>query len=221
MQHTPSRGFTLIELLTVIAIIGMLATILLVSVTGARDDAKEAAVLAQVKSAQIAISRCLFKNKVMYCRYPSFTWSTYHGVGECGGGDASAIWYWGIPSEDGRRTSSFFSNTPLCGANMALYTDTGTGDSTMGYWPDVRKYGFRYGAYAGSNVNNGQFAFYVFQETSADKRVVFCCTQKGCSRSEKSVSAGELSFYNNDPTSFSQSNFCRTEAAGGGTFTES
>jgi prepilin-type N-terminal cleavage/methylation domain-containing protein len=78
------RGFTLIELLTVIAVIGLLATVLLVATGGVRDDAKEAAVLAQMKSVQTAMTRCLNKGKVMYCGGATYdqNYGGFNGPGE-------------------------------------------------------------------------------------------------------------------------------------------
>lgn len=53
-----SRGFTLIELLVVVAIIGILASVVVVSLSGSRTPAKEAGALSALRSAQIIAVVC-------------------------------------------------------------------------------------------------------------------------------------------------------------------
>lgn len=50
------RGFTLIELLVVIAIIGLLASIVMVSLSGAKTKSRDARRQADIKSIQLALS---------------------------------------------------------------------------------------------------------------------------------------------------------------------
>jgi type II secretion system protein G len=54
MRNT--RGFTLIELLVVIAIIGLLASIIMVSLSGAKSKSRDARRQADIKSIQLALS---------------------------------------------------------------------------------------------------------------------------------------------------------------------
>ena len=77
------RGFTLIELLIVIAIIGVLATIVVVNFSSSRQKSRDAKRLADMKNVQTALDMYLDKNGV----YPS---PDAAGESWCGGWDSSS-----------------------------------------------------------------------------------------------------------------------------------
>jgi len=66
------RGFTLIELLVVIAIVGMLSSIVLVSMSGARKKARDAKRIADMRQIVSAMEMCLDDpscgGREVYCR---------------------------------------------------------------------------------------------------------------------------------------------------------
>lgn len=87
-----SRGFTLVELLTVIAIIGILASITIVSLSGARERARDAERISEV--GQIALAAELYYDA---CKeYPS---SLSTGASNC-------------PGSSGVTFGDFMSNIP-------------------------------------------------------------------------------------------------------------
>ena len=68
------KGFTLIELLVVISIIGLLASIVVASLGGARKSGRDAKAKAEIRQIQTAIELCY--NRLTPGAYPDFTGST-------------------------------------------------------------------------------------------------------------------------------------------------
>jgi type II secretion system protein G len=65
-MNTTSKGFTLIELLVVVAIIGILATVVLSSLSNARERARDAKRLSDVKTIQTALEMYANDNNGRY-----------------------------------------------------------------------------------------------------------------------------------------------------------
>ena len=210
-----TRGFTLIELLTVIAVIGLLASVILVTVNGAREDAKDAAVLSQMKSVQVAMTRCMNKGKVMYCRGKDYFQSVVGGGAPLTGAETDCTGNRGHTALPGytasttisRVKNNFDPESSFCGTRNAS-----TPDPSFGVWPNVTEYGWRYGNFAGSDVNSGRFAFYAHESKGGPgTRKVICCTQNGCELTEMAQDQFGWNVPNN-PHHWSYTNFCRMKA---------
>lgn len=120
-----SKGFTLIELLVVIAIIGVLATIVLVSLNNARQKGRDAKKLQEIKRLQLALDMYYDKN------------GTYPVSGNCAATIPNGGWCNSIQSISGNywirdgsmNLSEFLSKDPTDPqpANSANWTPVGGG----------------------------------------------------------------------------------------------
>jgi type II secretion system protein G len=81
------RGFTLIELLVVIAIIGILATIVLVSLNTARQKARDTRRIGDLR--QVALALEMYYDDNTSTGYPNSPWGTMESAIESGGYMAS------------------------------------------------------------------------------------------------------------------------------------
>lgn len=169
MDTNKRSGFTLIELLIVIAIIGILSSVVLVSLNSTRERARKTAVQAQLKSAQSAMIVCAASGLATYCYG---TAGNHTSSNDCGGGNVAE------PVE----------STAICGS-----ANTGTNHSNA-EWPEISKFGYRYGAYTGSQVSQEKFAFSAYKDSdnddNPDEAIVYCCTQTGCQEMADAISLG-------------------------------
>ena len=65
-MHQKTKGFTLVELLVTIAIIGILASIIVVNISGARKQARDAKRQSELKAIQTALEQYANQNAGVY-----------------------------------------------------------------------------------------------------------------------------------------------------------
>jgi type II secretion system protein G len=82
MSNTPSRGFTLIEIIVVVAIIGILSSLLMANFLGARERARDATRKSDIAQIQSALE--VFRSDHGY--YPPSTGSNIR-LDRCGAGE--------------------------------------------------------------------------------------------------------------------------------------
>jgi prepilin-type N-terminal cleavage/methylation domain-containing protein len=113
-RSSSARGFTLIELLVVIAIIGLLSSIVLASLSSARQKSRDARRLADIRQLQTALEL-----------YANDNGGTYPGTG--------GTWY------DNSCDPSFANFTSLVSNYYKLPADPGS--KCMWYYKDYPLYG--------------------------------------------------------------------------------
>ena len=125
MSNSNNKGFTLIELLVVIVIIGLLASIVLVSLNSARAKARDVKRAAEIKQLVIAIQLYVDDNG----NFPSNA-GCLNGWCCLGHGDSGTCWsgnYHGSTALDNSLSPKYISQIP----DDPLNNTSGLGDAYM------------------------------------------------------------------------------------------
>jgi type II secretion system protein G len=140
------RGFTLIELLVVIAIIGILASIVMVSLSGAKAKARDARRQADIKSIQLALSLYYNDNGM----YPKNIYSTSGSAPSSG---LAPTYLPTVPKDPNASGSCANSGNPGC-YKYAAYGSAGACNPSNGTQPVSYHLGAAVEDKAGSITSN-------------------------------------------------------------------
>ncbi len=121
------KGFTLIELLVVIAIIGILASIIIVSLSGARAKGRDAKRISDIKSIQLALS--LYYNDHGFFPVNIYASSAYQASSADPRNGLGGAYLSPVPTDPNYSTGSNCTNTSAtdqaCYRYEAIYTSSG------------------------------------------------------------------------------------------------
>lgn len=155
------KAFTLIEILLVVAIVGLLASIVLVNAGTWRLSAQRSAVLTEISSALRAIEECNLTGRALFC---NGTTGVISSGQNCAGSNTA--------------TSKPVAGASICGSI------SGSPTWSESVWPDVSRNSYVYGNYAGSQVSRNLYNFSVFKDANGDgdpdDGLAFCCTSGNC-----------------------------------------
>jgi prepilin-type N-terminal cleavage/methylation domain-containing protein len=188
--HKLEKGFTLIELLVVVAIIGMLAAIVGVSVRGAQSksrDSKRKTEIGDIKKALESFR--LDKGRYVLCDTPSQT-GYQCGFGDGAGGVIGSVW-----------------NTNDRGINSTDLVTMKTLINPMPKDPKIDRY-YTYATYDASTTTDGYYGSYAFAVALENSTGLTYTDQKTvpggakyykCRAGENFVSIGFFSTWFNHP----------------------
>lgn len=129
------KAFTLVELLIVVIIIGILATLIVVSYNGARAKARDSVRKTDLRNIETAMNRYYLEFNTYFVKNKAGTYSGWRGSGEgCFGFDIAGSTDWPLAPSRALYDQGFLSvpliKDPLkpadCRRDYLLYTCTGT-----------------------------------------------------------------------------------------------
>jgi len=127
-----TRGFTLIELLVVIAIIGILASIILVNLGVARQKARDAARIADIKNIQVSLEE-YYSDHLFYPINIYAAWTSSCNTSPTPSCGLAPEYMSSVPYDATASTPCTDGTQAGCYAYTALNSSSGSADCTSAY----------------------------------------------------------------------------------------